>query len=151
MRIPLTINSGIKLLVAVFNSWASDILLNLICTKPIGYTFNFLIYSYGFFTTSEIYNRLGQHNYKTKDTENITEYIHTYTIQDKYIYFGQLKDGTNQAEGVGIRVWSNGTTQYLYNKNNAGVLKRESGRMVSLMDMWELQICWCWNALNTIS
>ena len=80
---------------------------------------------------------MGKYKYKTENLENITEYVGTY-YGGKYIYIGQLKDGTNEAEGVGIYVWENGTTQYLNNINNTGVFKRESGRMISLMDMGDL-------------
>ena len=103
---------------AASNLSKSNILLNLICTKPIDHTFNFVVYSNVFSVTSEIYNKLGQHNYKTKDPDSITEYIHTYSNGSKYIYIGQLKAGTNQAEGLGIRVYSIGDTQYLNNLNN---------------------------------
>ena len=109
-----------------------------------------MIYSDDFSRTSKIYNKLGQLNYTTKDPENVKEYIGTTGFWDKYIYIGQLKDGTDEAEGVGIRVYSFGSTQYLNNINNIGVLKRESGRMICLMGMGELQSCWCWNTLNTI-
>ena len=71
-----------------------------------------MIYSDGFSVTSKIYNKLGQHNYKTKNPDNITEYIQTYTYTGlKYIYIGQLKAGTNHAEGLGIRVYSTGTIE----------------------------------------
>ena len=72
-----------------------------------------MIYSFGFSTTSKIYNKLGQHNYKSEYPDNFTEYIHTYRNGNKYIHIGQLKAGTNQAEGVGIRVWDDGTTRFL--------------------------------------
>ena len=74
-----------------------------------------MIYSNGFSISSKIYNKLGQLNYKTKDAYNIKEYIHADPWGNKYIYIGQLKDGTNKAEGVGIRVWESGSTQYLNN------------------------------------
>ena len=77
-----------------------------------------MIYSDGFSVTSKIYNKLGQHNYKSKDPDSITEYIHTHPSGSKYIHIGQLKAGTNKAEGVGIRVFSSGGTQYLNNLNN---------------------------------
>ena len=72
---------------------------------------------------------LGQHNYKTKDPENITEYIHTYSSGLKYIYIGQLKAGTNKAEGLGICVYRSGTTQYLNNINNINNLEYWRGRV----------------------
>ena len=125
MWISLIINSGIKLLAAVLNNWASDILLNLICTKPIDYKFKFVIYSGRFSLTSKIYNKLGQHNYKTEDPENITEDIGPWIFHSEIkmfcyedssclsIYIGQLKAGDDKREGVGICVWSIGDTQYL--------------------------------------
>ena len=110
-----------------------------------------MIYSNALSVTSEIYNKLGQHKYKTKDPDNITEYIGTYSTGNKYIYIGQLKVGTNKAEGLGICVYNTGDTLYLNNLNHTRVFKRESGRMISLMDMGELQSCWSWNKLNANS
>ena len=82
-----------------------------------------MIYSNVFSVTSKIYNKLGQHIYKTKDPDNITECIGTSLSGNKYIYIGQLKAGTNQREGVGICVWRSGTTQYLNNINNINNLE----------------------------
>ena len=76
-----------------------------------------MIYSDDFSKSSEIYNKLGQHNYTVKYPNNIEECTNTDPQGCKYIYIGQLKDGTKgKAHGVGIKVWVNGSTQYL--KNN---------------------------------
>ena len=122
--------------------------MNLICTKHIKNSIYILIYSDDFCTISKIYSKLGQHNYRTKDPDNIKEYTDTYSTGIKSIYVGQLKAGTNEAEGVGIKVWDSGFTQYLNNINKTGVFMRESGRMISLMDMGDLQSCWSWNTLK---
>ena len=85
-----------------------------------------MVYSNVFSVTSKIYNKLGQHNYKTKDPDNVTEYIDKYW--GNYIYIGQLKAGTNQREGLGISVYNNGSTQYL-NKININNLEYSRGRV----------------------
>ena len=72
----------------------------------------YILYSDAFTRTSKIYNKLGQHNYKTKEPDNIKEQIGTSSLGRKYIYIGQLKAGTNQRDGVGIMVWIDGATQY---------------------------------------
>ena len=73
-------------------------------------TFNFLEYSAGFFRSSKVYNKLGQHNYETKDPDNIKEYFGDSRF-GTYIYVGQVKEGTDEREGVGICVSQNGCIQ----------------------------------------
>ena len=53
----------------------------------------------------------------------------------KHIYSGQLKEGTEIKEGIGIVVISNGGTLKLINK----VYMRDVGRMIHLMEKGDLQ------------
>ena len=69
-----------------------------------------------------------QHQRSTTNLDNLTTKLKTLTILKNAFALidgiantftlDKLKDGTNQAEGVGIRVFENGATQYLNNLNN---------------------------------
>ena len=60
--------------------------------------------------TREVYSKLGQHTYSHQLDSKRPLQINrgTLTSGNKYIYFGQLEEGTNNKDGVGIRVDSDG-------------------------------------------
>ena len=60
--------------------------------------------------TREVYSKLGQHTYSHQLDSKSPLQINrgTFPSGTKYIYFGQLEEGTNNKDGVGIRVDSNG-------------------------------------------
>ena len=57
-----------------------------------------------------MYSKLGQHTYSHQLDSKRPLQINrgALTNGDKYIYFGQLEEGTNKEDGVGIRVDSDG-------------------------------------------
>ena len=60
---------------------------------------------------SNIYNKLGQFDYgEDKCTEDLLEKIANNSKGVKFIYIGQFEKGTNVKSGIGICVWSHGTT-----------------------------------------
>ena len=60
--------------------------------------------------TREVYSKLGQHTYSHQLDSKRPLQINrgALTGGHKYIYFGQLGEGTNNKDGVGIRVDSDG-------------------------------------------
>ena len=73
-----------------------------------------------------IYAKLGQFDYgKDESIKNLHEIIVTSKYGNKNIYIGQVKEGTEIKEGIGIQVFSHGDTEdYNY------VFVRESGRII---------------------
>ena len=66
----------------------------------------------GFKKTREVYSKLGQFIYSHQLDSKRPIKIKRGELIDgtKYIYFGQLKEGTSECDGVGIRVDSDGAT-----------------------------------------
>ena len=70
-------------------------------------------------TTSGVYKRLGQFDYGQPNctTDHIKTCIHG--EYNNWIYIGEVKEGTDDTpHGIGIKVWSNGDTQQLNNKDS---------------------------------
>ena len=70
--------------------------------------------------TREVYSKLGQHIYPHQLDSKRPLQINrgTFPSGDKYIYFGQLEEGTSKWDGVGIWVDSNGAIYEGCSKNN---------------------------------
>ena len=83
-----------------------------------------------------MYQTQGQFQYNHSDftPEPIQQSIYLFK-GFKHIYSGQLKEGTEIKEGIGIVVISNGATLKLINK----VYMRDFGRMIHLMEKGDLQ------------
>ena len=65
----------------------------------------------GFSMISKTYKKLGQYDYgKDSDVTDIQEYVETDMFGWRSIYIGQVKEGTNIKDGIGIRVWEDGNT-----------------------------------------
>ena len=78
--------------------------------------------------SSEICYKLGQFQYNHSDfTPGPIQQSIFETAGGKVIYLGQLKEGTNIKEGIGIAVFNNGDTLELNHK----VYMRDAGRMMN--------------------
>ena len=73
-----------------------------------------------FSKTSEVYYKLGQFQYNHSDFTPgpIQQSIFEDADDDKVIYLGQLKEGTDIQEGIGIMVCINGVIYEGYWKND---------------------------------
>ena len=83
----------------------------------------------GFAKTSKIYKSLGQFDYGLLNCT--ADRIQQHIIKKnhyKCVYIGEVEEGTDIPNGVGIEVLNNGDTHYF----NYKVFKRDIGRMESL-------------------
>ena len=87
--------------------------------------------------SSEIYSKQGQFKYDQSDftSDSIQQLILETTNNYNEIYLGQLKEGTNIKEGIGIRVASSGHTLKL----NNNVYMRDIGRIINGMEKGDIQ------------
>ena len=70
-----------------------------------------LLFSTKLVESRKIYNKMGQFDYKGKKyTEDLKEYIGKNDKENKCIYIGQVKKGTEILDGIGICVWDHGAT-----------------------------------------
>ena len=69
-----------------------------------------LVFRNSFEKSNEIYSKLGQFQYRKSDfTPEPIQQLNFNTSEDgKAVYLGQLKEGTDIQEGIGIQVYSNG-------------------------------------------
>ena len=74
--------------------------------------------------SSSVYKELGQLDYGWDKCKGELKWIideDSYLMNNKWIYLGQFKEGTEIAEGYGIMVWSHGSIcegHYVNNKRN---------------------------------
>ena len=96
-----------------------------------------LLFRIKFEKSSEIYYKLDQFQYNYSDFTPgpIQQSLYINDKGTKVIYIGQLKEGTDIKEGIGIRVGSAGDTLKL----NQKVYMRDAGRMENIMEKGDIQ------------
>ena len=78
-----------------------------------------------------MYHELGQFQYQLSDFTKSPIQQSVYTSDfGNALYLGQLKEGTNIRDGIGIAVYRDGDTLKLNNK----VLQRDIGRIINEME-----------------
>ena len=106
--------------------------------KPNYLTFIYFCVRTGFAKSSEVYKELGHYDYGLLDctADSIQKYIIT-KFGHECLYAGEVEEGTDIPNGVGILVFDNGDTH----NSDYKVYKRDIGRMVHgcLMGKGEVQ------------